>query len=87
MVIPEAHFADGEEHAGGLDATDFADFEGDAGAWDEAAGGSKDRFHAGTSVRGAADDGNDADSRIDFTGAQAIGVGMGKGFDDVSDAE
>ena len=75
MVVAEAEFRAGAEHAAALDAADRADREGDRFARDVGAGGGEDREHAGPRVRRAAHDLQRlAVAGIHLADPQAVGV-------------
>ena len=87
MVLAQPHLPQAEQHAGALDAADFADLEGDAAARDEAARGCEHREHPGPRVRRPAHDGHHAVAGVHLAGAQAVGVGVLHRLDHAGDAE
>ncbi len=85
--VGELHLALGEHHAVALDAADLPDLDRGVDAGDVVAGLGDDDLDAGPGVGGAADDLLLAVGGENAADAELVGVGVGRGFEDLADGE
>ena len=87
VLVAQAHFALGAEHAAALDTPDLRLLEHDAGAGDGSTGRGEDALHAGPRIGRAADHLDLFHARIDDAETELVGVRMLPGLDHVGDGE
>ena len=87
MVLADAKFARGAEHALALDAADLGAFQRLAAFRDDGADGGEHALQAEMHVGSAADDFKRALAGVDLAEVEALGVGVAAKADDFGDGE